>query len=204
MKKIVMFLIAGLFLIGGMSNAHAFLGTFYTPVPSAVPAYTTLVATTGLLPFSITYQSQTISGNAISNVYMNTTGLLFEYNVAMDTFTSNQGVGTFSEFFFDGFPVDAGYDPAKNPTPLHNPSVAKNPAGTVYVDYSQTLNSGEQATVYLQTTAQYYTGGNFDVLGWGTYDFKGFQPTATPEPATVMLLSTGLLGLLGFRRKMGA
>ncbi len=209
MKRIAMVLMAGLFLVGGMSQALAVAlpadGLQYLTTGTAPTSYGAVLATTGWLPFSLNGSSAaSIAGDVRSTVYDNislTGGLLFEFEVKTDVGAGTNGVLGMTAYNFLGYDLNAGYDPSKNPLSTHFPKYVTNTNGIVTATFSELVNAGENVTLYVQTDARYFTGGGFSLIGEGTKDFASYKPTATPEPATFALFSTGLLGLLGFRRK---
>ncbi|MBF0331130.1 MAG: PEP-CTERM sorting domain-containing protein [Candidatus Omnitrophica bacterium] len=206
----MMAVMVSVFFVGGISIAQAvdISAPSFIPVPTlgvAPASYGAVMASTGLMPFSINGGTAgTVTGMVQEKVYNNTSltgGLLFEYQIMTTASTGTNAIGAMSAYLYSSALVNADYDPSKNPTLGHFPARVNNAFGTVYTSFSTTLDAGEQATLYIQSNDAYYTTGGFSLLGAGTQSFSGFAPTATPEPATVALLGTGLLGLLGFRRK---
>lgn len=203
MKKTLMTLIVGLFLVGAASSAHAVvIAPGVTALTAGVtPVYGAVLATTGNVAFSFAGPSATtITGTTISNVYQGQGGLLFEYTISTAS-SGDNSIRKMSAYSFGDFLVNADYDPLKITTPGHFPSVVENDFGTVYANFSHSLNTGESATLYIQTDAKYFTAGGYTLLGAGANNFVGFAPLATPEPKTYVLLAIGLLGLVAFRRK---
>ena len=202
-----MAVMVGLFLMGGVSIANAVVlvpGSAYVNTTGVAPAtYGTLVATSvGAINFA------GMVGTITQEVRYTAAGYLFVYRVQNQTpgvLGSGNGIDTLNTANFAGFTDDAGYDPAAN-TPVLYPIMARlTNAGALSAIYSHDINSGEEATFYVQTNAPFITNGKYTVSGLGqSQDFNGYAPTATPEPGTAALLGTGLLGLLGFRRKKSA
>ena len=58
------------------------------------------------------------------------------------------------------------------------------------------------ATLIIETNAKSYTNGLISIQDGSAGTGTAFQPTATPEPASMFLLGAGLIGIGGFRKKL--
>jgi len=125
------------------------------------------------------------------------------------TFTNNgpHGNQRFSMSSFAGFSIDAGTNPFNPPAHLPNTvsrSVSLN--GDVvsfnFDQFGNDIQPGETTvSLVIQTDARNFTTG-FVSAQDGTAGFGvAFQPSAVPEPASLMLLGSGLLAVGGFLRK---
>ncbi len=215
MKKIVMVVMVSLFFVGTASIAQATVISGSSGVatlsglvlgalpatPDATVSYTFDLSDSQVLP---------ALGTVTQNVYLNqttegVTGVLYTYKITRyPGVGSTLGVGRFSaRNFSETSKVSTDYasNDAGNVDPV---SVSRTSGGTFYFDWAlaDIIDDGDVSKMFfIQSDLPYYKVGNFSLLGDGTNDFVGFAPTATPEPGTVALFSTGLLGLLGFRRK---
>jgi len=114
------------------------------------------------------------------------TSAYVDYFLISDLFYSEtDSIGAFNE---EGkWSVDNGFtwntfqqtDPTQLPSPASN--------GTYYLTIGQSINS----ILFMAD----------DSLRDNDYSLAGVEVSGTPEPATMLLVSTGLLGLAGFRRK---
>jgi hypothetical protein len=203
MKKIVMTLIAGLFLVGTVSTASAAVLTLN---PSFAPDISGgAIRTAGAFDYYVPDTS--VTGTITQTVYQNATGLLFAFDIDNTSTSTVSRVTSLNTANFEGFTVSAGYMASLMTVA---PSAAEIDGGTITFRWStDSLSAGETSpTLYIQTNAPYLTEGSFSLQGTtirpgqvGIQGFTGYSPTATPEPATLSLLGMGLLGLLGFRRK---
>jgi hypothetical protein len=98
---------------------------------------------------------------------------------------------------FDGFPLDVGFSAI--PNGIAPTTIAREPDGDgILFNFSSGLADGQFSDVLvIQTPATSYTYGSatLEARG-GTFGAggQGFQPT--PEPSSIVFLSTGLLGFV--------
>jgi len=102
MKKIVMMLIAGLFLVGLTSTASAYtLNTAFIPDISGG-----LVATTNALNYDLT--GTTVLGTITQSVYSNPTGLLFVFDLNTTGPATSGAVSSLNTSNYGSYVVDVG------------------------------------------------------------------------------------------------
>jgi len=65
----------------------------------------------------------------------------------------------------------------------------------VTVAFNGDLDNGVSSTIILFTDAPYYTGGTITFLDSTSTSGPAYIPVITPEPGSLFLLGTGLLGL---------
>lgn len=203
MKKIIMVTLVGLFLVGGASTAKAVslpTGAFITlPAAEAVPG-----SVSGLWfnPAVFSYNFSTVFGTITENVYRKADNtLLFTYVVNRNDATVTDGVTRFNALGFENLTVSGGYVDTSS---VNTTQIDRFVSGSIGFNFNLIPVGGTSDLLWLDTNAQYLRTTDFGVYGatgGQSTPVHGIGPTATPEPGTVALFSTGLLGLLGFRRK---
>ncbi len=200
MKKIVMVTLVGLFLAGTASTAGA---VTLTPGLNAVisgvaslPAYDTVVTSVSN-PYTFSYTGMT--GTVSETVYQNSTGLLFTYTIKRAADAVNDAVARLSLTGFSAFSVNADYVAGTGIDAIM--ATRSGNGDTVGFTLAGVTTGTQTDLLWIQTNAQYYTPTIGLLQDGGQAEVGLVGPTATPEPGTVALFSTGLLGLMGFRRK---
>lgn len=154
-------------------------GTSYSCLPCA-PGQT-LGTGSGITFFSsgnVNFNAATVSGTTYTPVWFNGSRFDFIVEPVVIPFDAPATFNLTSAFTFNG--TLAGTSPPFNAAPI----------------FSMTLSGQGIATL---TLSQMNLGG---VIGYGLTNIRyDFQPSAVPEPATLLLLCTGLAGTIASVRK---
>jgi len=154
--------------------------------------------------FTLGTELATITGTLVSNggafptytatytesVYKYGAGdLAFEYTVSDSGLDS---IGSFSTNYGSAADPALSYEYVSGDTvaPTENQAT-----GTVTVAFNGDLDNGASSTIILFTDAPYYTGGTITFLDSLPTSGPAYIPVITPEPGSLFLLGTGLLGL---------
>lgn len=203
MRKVFITMLVCLFSLGIASTAGATVlapGGFGTITGAGLPSGSVFQFGT-VVPFSF----PTLSGSLTQDVYLNSTGYLFQYRLTSAGSTDAIGRMTLTDFtgFYtevDGYLVAAGDD-------MPHSSNRSLSGGTIGFEF---INSGagdsglapgkSSYALWVQTDAKYIGAGQAHLINGGTHDLNVYGP-AIPEPGTMLLLGMGIFGLFGLRRK---
>ncbi len=212
----------------GMAASSA-MGSFLTGTSPVFPGTTTIpgiVVATGpgtLLaslsaPYSFSTTAGTTSGTLLTAVYRNNTGTLdFWYQVA-NSGSSATAIARETDVNFAGFLTAVGYSltsfgpfTSGSVAPLTGDSSSLGPGSTIGFTFgppdSNKIAPGQTSFVFvISTSATLYTSGNASIIDGGTQTVAAFQPATAsqvnaPEPSTLVLLSSAVLGFVGRRRR---
>lgn len=204
MKKLLITALAGLIVLGVSATAGAVVLSPSGTVYSVPTNDSTLFPGIGAPIATITksYSTSVLSGTITQEIYRNAAGnLVFVYDI-YDTSASTNAVKRFTAIDFTGFTtnVDAytvgGLDMAAT-------GIDREYANVVGFDYATAnkIEPGkESARMWIETNAPIYTTGYANIIDGDIARVELYAP-AVPEPASMMLLGSGLLGLLGLKRK---
>ncbi len=218
--------LVGLFAIAPSVKADPFLpGTVLvapgsTVFPGLVPGSPpgTLLASL-TVPYSFSTTAGTTSGTLTTAVFRNSSGTLDFYYQVSNSASSATEIARMTATSFTGFLTAVGYrtDGATLSGSLFvNGTIApvtadRNLPGSVVGFSFVPPQSGailpglSSFVLVISTDAINFTAGNASVIDGGTQTVAAFQPTGnpvtTPEPATLLLLGTGLAGIAAKVRK---
>lgn len=228
---IALLALVGLFALAQDAAAVSLIpGSTVTPIANA-DAVGTLIDFTGLINFSS--PGGIVLGTLAAAVYDDGNGLDFYYQVFNyqdgGATPGNEPYSRVSNFSFGGFTTDVVYrtdapDSATTkftaagamsiaPTTADRTAAPGNTVGFNFPIPSPPLSTPGQIpagfysnVLVIRTNAVHYTFGNTGISDGGTANVTTFAPTIVPEPGSMMLFGTGLVGLarLVRRRRAGA
>jgi hypothetical protein len=179
----------------------------------------TLLATTGAKTWSYTTTAGTTSGEYESLVYSDPTnvycaGCLDFLFLVFNNASSADNLDRVTDSAFGAFSTDIGYlgppsscslGPNVNPTTVDRSNDGGGVGNVAGFNFSGgSLKKGDCTSVLVvETNTKLFTNGNLSIIDSGTATVASFQPTAIPEPASMALMGTFLLGAYGvLRRKL--
>jgi hypothetical protein len=180
---------------------------------------TTLLANTGLKTWSYTTTAGTTSGDYESQVYSDSAntycaGCLDFVFIVSNNASSADNLERVTDSAFGAFSTDLGFltnlvctglGPNINPTTVNRSNEGGGLGNVAGFNFpGGKLAKGDCTSVLVvETNTKLFTTGNLSIIDSGTATVASFQPTAIPEPASMALMGTFLLGAYGvLRRKL--
>jgi PEP-CTERM motif len=200
-------LVALVSLVPSASASLLSLGDTTAPDIFGVSPGGTKLADTTFLPYS----TSVYSGHYESMVFSDPANprcagcLDFVYMFTSDA-TSIDPIHRATVTAFTGFETDVGYD--NNSTGTAPQTVDRTVNGAVVgFNFLPMVHGvdpgvppgGQSRVLVVYTNATTFAPGTLSLIDGQSINLKGFQPTVVPEPGTLLLLGSGLAGLVGSR-----
>ena len=184
------------------------LATIITPGGTVVPSTLSNTGLTVISPvISGTISPGTFTANYQTGVASDTNNIFCSGCLDFLYVVASSGPGVIERvtmFDFDSFLTNVGYFQlsAGDVKPVEADRTLT--GGVIGFNFDTAgLTTGQTSSVFvIQTNATAYKSGLFSIQDGSAGTGAAYQPTATPEPASLFLLGAGLIGLGSVRRKL--